>query len=202
MRRTCRTVLRLLAILLAGSLISAPAAAERFIEKKVVIKASLDEAWNAWTTREGVVGFFAPEAEVDAKVGGAFHIYFDPKAEPGARGADDARFLALQPTRMLSFDWTAPPYLNEVRNQRTVVIVRFAAAGPKQTRVSLHHTGWGDGGQWDEAYAHNGRAWDSVLKNLVRRFEQGPIDWGERLRQLDQWREQAARAGSASAPQR
>ena len=51
--------------------------------------------------------FFAPDARIDARVGGEFQIYINPSAEPGSKGADDMRFMALQPKKMLSFDWTA-----------------------------------------------------------------------------------------------
>ena len=34
---------------------------------------------------------------------------------------------------------------------------------PSETRVSLHHTGWGDGGEWDKAYDYFNKAWDNVL---------------------------------------
>jgi uncharacterized protein YndB with AHSA1/START domain len=127
--------------LLAGLAISA-AAAERAIDKEVVVDATVDQVWDAWTTREGITSFFAPDAKIEPRVGGAFHIYIDPLAPPGAKGADDMRFLALQPKKMLSFDWNAPPHLAHVRQQRTFVVVRLAPVSEKQTRVTLHHTGW------------------------------------------------------------
>ena len=52
-------------------------AAERAIDKEVVVNATLDQAWDAWTTREGIVGFFAPDAKIEPRVGGAFHIHMD-----------------------------------------------------------------------------------------------------------------------------
>lgn len=178
----------LLICLLAGA---APAA-ERAIEKSVVVDATLDQAWDSWTTREGIVGFFAPDAQIEPRVGGAFHIYIDPTAEPGSRGADEMRYLALQPKKMLSFDWNAPPHLPAARAQRTFVIVRFEPVGDRQTRVTLHHTGWGDGGEWDQAYAYFDKAWAGVLANLQKRWTQGPQDWSEWMKQLRKWREQAA----------
>jgi len=159
-------------------------AAERAIEKSIEVAATLEQVWGAWTTREGITSFFAPEANVEPRVGGAFQIYFDPGAAPGSKGADDMRFLALQPRRMLSFDWNAPPHLPEARAQRTFVIVRLEQLGDRVTRVTLHHTGWGDGGDWDKAYAYFDRAWGSVLGNLKKRFEQGPQDWAPWLEQL------------------
>jgi uncharacterized protein YndB with AHSA1/START domain len=171
---------------------------ERAIEKNVEVAASLDDAWAAWTTREGIVSFFAPDARVEARVGGPFEIYMDPGGAPGAKGADDMRFLALQPKCMLSFDWNAPPHLPEARAQRTVVIVRFEPLGDKLTRVSLHHTGWGDGGQWDQAYAYFDRAWGNVLTNLRQRFERGPQDWKPWLEQLQRMRQPVTPASGAT----
>ncbi|MES2960726.1 MAG: SRPBCC domain-containing protein [Pseudomonadota bacterium] len=172
-------------------------AAERAIDKSIEVAASVDQAWEAWTTREGIVSFFAPDARIEARVGGAFQIYIDPGAAPGSKGADDMRFLALQPKKMLSFDWNAPPHLPEARAQRTFVVVRFEPVNDKLTRVTLHHSGWGDGGQWDQAYAYFDRAWGAVLGNLKKRFDSGPQDWTAWLEQLKKFREQQA---AASAP--
>ena len=185
----------------AALVATAPAAraAERALDKQVDVPASVDQVWAAWTTREGIVGFFAPDARIEARVGGAFQIHFDPGAAPGERGADDMRFLALQPKKMISFDWNAPPSLPEARQQRTFVVVRFAPLDDKTTRVTLHHTGWGDGGEWDKAYTYFDRAWGFVLGNLKKRFEQGPVDWKPWLAQLERSRAAAA-AGAASAP--
>lgn len=186
------------AVLLALLALAAQAgAAERSLDKEVTINASLDQAWASWTTREGIVAFFAPDARIEPKVGGAFQIYIDPGAEPGMKGADEMRFLALQPGKMISFDWNAPPSLPEARAQRTFVIVRFEPLSGSQTRVRLHHTGWGDGGEWDKAYAYFDRAWGNVLANLKKRYETGPQDWTEWLAQLEKFRAQAKAAASA-----
>lgn len=186
------------AALLVGAL---PAlAAERALDKAVTVPASLDATWAAWTTREGITSFFAPDAKVEARAGGPFQIYFDPGAAPGLKGADDMRFLAVQPRKMISFDWNAPPSLPEARAQRTFVVVRFEAQGPASTRVTLHHTGWGDGGEWDRAHAYFDRAWGAVLGNLEKRFTQGPMDWGPWLKQLDDMRVKTAATAPAAPP--
>jgi uncharacterized protein YndB with AHSA1/START domain len=168
-------------------------AAERAIEKSVVVDAGIEQVWSSWTTREGIVGFFAPDAQIDARPGGAFHIYVDPQAAPGLKGADDMRFLALQPPTMLSFEWNAPPSLPAVRAQRTAVIVRLAPVSERQTRVTVTHVGWGEGGEWDRAYAYFDRAWGNVLANLQKRWTSGPIDWTDWLAQLAKMRAAAPR---------
>jgi len=197
---TRRRALTVLATALMTSPLAPPVlAAERAIEKQIDVPASPDDVWEAWTTREGVRSFFAPDARIEPRVGGAFQIHFDPGASEGSRGADDMRFLALQPKRMLTFDWNAPPSLPEARAQRTFVIVRLTPLSERSTRVTLHHTGWGDGGEWDKAYAYFDRAWGNVLASLRRRFEQGPMDWKPWLDQLESARTAAASASSPSA---
>ena len=195
-----KTIVVLLGLLAAA--LTPAQAAERAIDKSVEIAATLDQAWDAWTTRAGIASFFAPDAVIDARVGGAFSIHIDPGAPAGSRGADDMRFMALQPKKMISFDWNAPPHLPEARAQRTFVVVRFEPLGERSTRVSLHHTGWGDGGEWDKAYAYFDRAWGGVLANLKKRFDQGPQDWTPWLEQLRKMREAQAAAPPASAASR
>jgi hypothetical protein len=85
------------------------------------------------------------------------------------------------------------------RAQRTFVIVRFMPVDEKTTRVSLHHTGWGEGGEWDQAYVYLDRAWGAVLGNLKTRFEQGPIDWKPWLQQLEAYRAAAAQRAASQA---
>jgi uncharacterized protein YndB with AHSA1/START domain len=160
------------------------AAEERMLHKEVVVKAPVEAVWNAWTTSEGIKTFFAPDAHVEARPDGPFQIYMNPYAEPGMKGADDMRVLAVQPMKMLSYTWNAPPSLPEARKQRTAVILRFAPAGEGETRVTLTHVGWGDGGEWDKSYAYFDKAWDKVLGNLQQRFVSGPIDWTEWLARL------------------
>ena len=171
--------------ILALATACAAAASERMIEKQVTVAAPIEDVWRAWTTTEGVTSFFAPEARVEARSGGPFEIYINPYAEPGLKGADDMRFMALQEPTMLSFTWNAPPSHPEIRAQRTLVIVRLKPLAAKSTEVTLHHVGWGEGEKWDAVYNYFDRAWGNVLGNLQKRFVDGPIDftqWRERMR--------------------
>jgi uncharacterized protein YndB with AHSA1/START domain len=160
-------------------------AQERAVNKVAIIPAPVDAVWKAWTTTEGITSFFAPAARVEARVDGPFEIYFNPYAPPGLKGADDMRFLALQDKKMLSFTWNAPPHLPEARAQRTYVTVRLKPANNDETEVTIFHGGWGDGGQWDQAYAYFDKAWGSVLSNLQKRFvEKKALDWSPFLERL------------------
>jgi uncharacterized protein YndB with AHSA1/START domain len=177
-----------LAVLCATLLFASTAvqAEERAIDEKITVKAGVDEVWKAWTTSEGIKTFFAPDAKVELRVDGPFQVYINPYAEPGLKGADDMRIIGFQEKKMLSFTWNAPPSLPEARKQRSVVIVRFVARGDALTDVTLHHIGWGEGGEWDKAFDYFSKAWPNVLKNLQKRFDSGPVDWKSWLDQLRQ----------------
>jgi len=177
-------ILATLFAMLTALATSCAAAQERTIAKDVVVKAPAAEVWKAWTTNEGIQSFFAPEAFVEPKAGGPFHIHFNPYAPAGLKGADDMRVLAVQDGKMLSFTWNAPPYYPEVRGQNTYVTVRLKPAGDNETRVTLVHGGWGDGGQWDQVYDYFSKAWGNVLANLQKRFAEGPMDWKPFLARL------------------
>jgi uncharacterized protein YndB with AHSA1/START domain len=166
-------------LVLALTACGQPRAEERAIVESITVKANLNDVWNAWTTTEGIKSFFAPDAKIEAKPGGAFHVYINPLAPAGMKGADDTVFLAVQPKRMISFTWNAPPSLPEARQQRTVVVVRFVARSEALTEVSLHHSGWGEAAadnEWGKAYDYFAKAWPNVLKNLKKRFDDGPVD--------------------------
>lgn len=145
---------------------------------EALVDASRKEVWNAWTTEDGAQSFFAPGCRIDLRVGGAYEMLFDLAAKPGEQGGEGMIITAIQPERMLSFTWNAPPHLAQVRDQMTHVVVRFQQQGADQTLVRLTHTGWGEGGQWDEALDYFRRAWaEIVMPRLQTRFTSGPIDW-------------------------
>jgi uncharacterized protein YndB with AHSA1/START domain len=151
---------------------------ERAIFGEITLPAGLDEVWAAWTTEEGVKSFFAPDCRIALEPDGPYEIYFNPDAPAGQRGGEGLRVLAFQPKKMLSFTWNAPPTLPEVRGQQTHVILRFYEVGAESTRVTLRHDGWGEGGQWDEAFEYFESAWNIVvLPRLRYRFKHGPVDW-------------------------
>lgn len=173
---------------------------ERIISETITVKAGIAEVWRAWTTTEGIKSFFAPDANVEARVGGAFQIYMDPFAPTGMKGADDMVFLAVQDKQMISFTWNAPPSLPEARKQRTVVIVRFVSRGEFLTDVTLKHVGWGEpaaDNEWGKAHDYFVKVWPNVLKNLKKRFDDGPVNWKP---WLDSLKSQRAEPSKASEP--
>ena len=163
-------------LLLAALLICAAPAAfaltEPYIHAEVVVNAPVDAVWNAWTTEEGIKSFFAPAAHIEPKVGGAYEIFFDPSKPAGKRGADGMRILLFEPKSALAFTWNAPEKFGPQRGQLTHVIVRlYPLEDGKSTRVTLTHSGFGTGPEWDKVRGYFQEAWTGyVLARLQQRF--------------------------------
>jgi len=148
------------------------------IKLEITISAPVSEVWQAWTTEEGARTFFARDCKIELKPGGAYEMLFNKDASPGEQGGEGMILLAIQPEKMLSFTWNAPPYLPEVRGEMTHVTLRFQEINPGETTINLVHDGWGKGGEWDQAFDYFINAWgDVVLPRLIHSFEVGPIDW-------------------------
>jgi len=144
---------------------------DRVIRGEVVVDAPVSDVWTAWTTEDGIKSFFALDCNIELRVDGPYEMFFLLDGEPGKRGGEGVRFLAIQPEKMLSFTWNAPPHLPEARGQWTHVVLRFSETDEGRTRLTLVHDGWGEGGEWDEAFEYFEHAWlEAVLPNLVKRF--------------------------------
>jgi uncharacterized protein YndB with AHSA1/START domain len=150
---------------------------DRILRKEIVVPATLEEVWNAWTTTQGVQTFFSPEAKVELAVGGAYEIYFLLDQPYGSQGSEGCRVLSYLPTEMLSFSWNAPLEFGELRDRHTLVVLRFEEVEPGKVKVLLWQHGWGRGENWDGLYGYFEKAWAHVLGNLKKRFAAGPIKW-------------------------
>lgn len=143
--------------------ISASASAsERAIEATGVIDRPVADAWAMWTSPEGL-SFFAPAALIELEPGGRYEVYFAPDNPEGMRGSEGTHILAMQDERLLSITWALPPYMPEVRPHLTHLTIRFEPVGEDQTRVSIRHDGWGEGGQWEDAYAYFEPNWSAII---------------------------------------
>jgi uncharacterized protein YndB with AHSA1/START domain len=150
---------------------------DRAIKLEITIKAPTEKVWWAWTTRDGIRSFFAPDCNIDLRVLGKYEILFAPSAPAGLRGAEGNLVLAIQEGRMLSFTWDAPPNLPEIRKQRTSVVITLVRIDQHTTRLFFRHTGWGYGEDWTKAHDYFVSAWgDVVLPYLKHSLEVGPID--------------------------
>jgi uncharacterized protein YndB with AHSA1/START domain len=156
----------------------------RAVKLEAVVDAKPSAVYAMWTTADGIKRFFAPDARIDARVGGDYNVIFYPQLDPdGASfGTLGARVLELVPDKRISFEWQTftdhaidgaegPPIDSAARAERplpTWVEIDLEPVGANQTRVRLAHYGFRSGGKWDASYAFFERAWGGVLASLQK----------------------------------
>ncbi len=143
----------------------------------VLVPAHIDDVWHAWTTESGLRSFLAPECLIVAEPNGPFEIYFRPDAPLGERGSEGCRVMAVMPHDLLSFSWNFPPHLPRIRQQKTLVSLRFVSEG-QGTRVHFLQIGWANDADWELGFDYFKEEWLTfTLPRLQYRFTHGPIDW-------------------------
>ncbi len=146
-------------------------ATERVVHKAVTVTAPVEDVWWAWTTDAGIRSWLVDDSRIELRVGGPYEWYFLTEAGQGAQGSEECQVIGYQAPTMLTFTWNAPPHLAEARAQRSVVLLRLRPDDPDEgTRVELTQLGWGDGGEWDEAFDYFDAAWGRVLDRLHAYF--------------------------------
>ncbi len=151
----------------------------RIIKKELVLKASLSEVWEAWTSAEGAKTFFAPGAKIELRIGGPYEVYFNLEESHGLRGGEGCVVLSYLPMEMLSFSWNAPPSIPSIRNkgEKTWVVLSLGELDGGRVKVSLSHVITQQGEDWDKYYDYFAPAWDIIMGRLALRFSSGPLDW-------------------------
>ena len=135
------------------------------IECDVSIPCPAEEAWTAWTTKEGLESFLARSARVTPEVGGAFALDL-AGSSPVELDARSPRILGMDVPRSLSFEWIIPLPKAAARDSMTVVTIRIEQVSPQRCRVHLEHSGWAVGEEATEAFAYSQQSWRLVLRSL------------------------------------
>lgn len=146
---------------------------EKALRFEVVVPASLDDVWTAFTTKDGLQTWLWKEVRVDLRPGGDWIVQYTPTATGGGT------IVSVAPRSEIVMRALAPETFPAVRAARTTATFSFASAGPSATRVTLRQTGWQAGAEWDAAYDYLARGNAQLLTQLRERFVSGPVDWSK-----------------------
>ncbi len=147
----------------------APADSTQALIIEMSIPAPLPEVWRAFTTKEGLSSWLAPDVSVDLKNGGDWLVVF-----PGSTAG--GTIVSFVPEKELVISALAPERFPHVRAARTRAVFTFTANG-NNTLVRLSQTGWQQGKEWDDAYEYLAAGNAEILGMLHHRYVAGPTDW-------------------------
>lgn len=150
---------------------------DRKLQREYTLPAAVSRVWNLWTTTQGIQSFFSKNCRIGNEPGDPFEIYFLMDAPAGSRGSERCTILRKEPLTRFAFSWNAPPHLDHVRNQQTVVEIQFEALSDERSKLTFIHTGWGESKQWDEAYAYFENAWFNVVIPRLQKYLSDRDPW-------------------------
>ena len=145
---------------------------DRAIELGIVVEAPPARVYEMWTSPELLKTWFGADAVVDGAPGGKYEIYFMPRERWDGKtrvGSHGAKLIAAEPGKRVAFEWTMPPFAEELNEAGlpTWVDVTLEPVGEARTHVHFRHLGFPRGGKWDQAYEYFVTAWGThVLPNL------------------------------------
>lgn len=126
-------------------------------------------AWQYWTEADKLAEWLAVKAQIDATVGGAYELFWEPE-HPERNSTLGCVVSHLELHKKLCFSWKGPvPYadLMNIDPPPTKVSVAFEALSSSRCRITLEHIGWGEGARWQEARVWQENAWRNAFACLI-----------------------------------
>lgn len=153
------------------ALTSAARAGERTLVTQGVVDATPHELWQAFTVDREITKWMVPVAHMDLRVGGTLETSYDPSAKIGDPKNIRHKILSYEPDRMLSFTFTMPAMFKRAHEENGHwVVVQFAPVSARRTLVTETIYGWGEGEDWNKAYAFFEKGDAETMKALQERF--------------------------------
>jgi len=140
------------------------------IDITIKINCNIDKLWQAWTTKQGIISFFAPDCDIEIKVDGKYEIFFDESAPYGLKGSEGVKILAIQDKKFLSFTWNAPPSIPTIRAQRTHVALYFEKISKNKSKLRVIHDGYGENKDWKKAFNYFEHAWGKIVLPRLKKY--------------------------------
>jgi uncharacterized protein YndB with AHSA1/START domain len=157
-------------------------AQERVLKSDIVIRSTVDRAWWAMTTSDGMKAWNVRDAVIEMKVMGRYHTNYSEQV--GDRGTITNTILSFIPNRMFSFKLGFPdnfaipdstgkrvPVPGVIAAGTLFAVVEFEDIGKGNIRASVTMPGYQTGREWDLVYDFFKKGNESELKALKKFLE-------------------------------
>ena len=143
------------------------------MDKIIVVTARLDidsiRAFQLFTQGEDLEQWLTVKADVQSELGGKYELFWEP-TDPENNSTLGCKILAIDATNYLNFEWKGPKqfkhFMNTIRPLTNVTVIFNSKEG--KTLVTLIHSGWRTGEDWDQARNYFENAWKGAFVQLVK----------------------------------
>lgn len=139
---------------------------DKIIVRTANLNCSRDKAFEMFTLNKYLEQWLTVKALVEPEIGGKFELFWD-LSDLGNDCTKGCKILAIDSPNYLNFEWKGPKRFKKFFNTRplTNITVLFNEQAGR-TIVTLLHTGWKEGSNWEEARMYFSEAWQGALKQL------------------------------------
>lgn len=145
--------------------------------QSIVVPADVSQVWRVFTTKEGLMSWAVPFADIDLRVGGVWESSYEADAKVGDTGNIKNRILAYLPERMMALkaesappDFAHPEVLADVFS-----VLEFEPLDGGHTRIRIYGVGYKDtpAHQAVRDFFREANGWS--LEMLYKHFAEGGI---------------------------
>ncbi len=126
---------------------------EVLVVHEIIVDASLEQVWKAFTEEEEWKKWLTPEVEIKLSINGTIRSHYTAGAELGGPGTIEIKILYFIPYKQITMqavlgDSFGPELKLAEKNLYSVY--EFESLGRDETKVSLYGIGYPDTAEWKE----------------------------------------------------
>ena len=124
--------------------------------QEVVVEASVQRVWEAYTTEEGWRAWASPAVEIDLRAGGTIRTHYGPEASVGDPGTNTLHILNYVPERLLTLQAEVEERWPEVMKEdagNLMNVIVFEPLSSNHSRILSYGVGYRDSEAYDELMA-------------------------------------------------
>lgn len=137
------------------------------------VRASVDDVWRAWTTKEGIESWMVAKTEFELRVGALWRTSYNKDSDLNDDASIHQEILAYDPGRMFSFRTVKPPkgfpFPAAILNTWTVVY--FEPIDTGQTKITIRMLGYAEDAESQKMRSFFERGNKATLDSFVRKLE-------------------------------
>jgi uncharacterized protein YndB with AHSA1/START domain len=145
---------------------------DKIITVTTVINCSADSAFDYFTDNSLLTKWLTEKADVELKEGGKYELFWTPQDPDKTNNSTyGCKILSFERPYYLNFEWRGNAeqknFMNIVRPLTNVTVI-FSNFDDRKTKITLIHSGWRQGENWELARQYFIKAWTGAFKQLER----------------------------------
>lgn len=143
---------------------------DKIITVEVILHTDTTNAFDYFAENNLLEEWLTQKADVEMRVGGKYELFWTPEdPDPTNNSTYGCKVLTVNRPHYFNIEWTGnaeqKEFMNSVRPQTNVTVL-FTSIDTNRTMVTLIHTGWRPGEDWESARRYFENAWSGAFKKL------------------------------------